>query len=185
MKKNFYILIGPPAVGKSTWIKKTFGNNQPFVISRDEIVDIVAEEIGVTYNDMFNSKEEKVKQANKRVDQIVSDSIKNAKHSGKDIVVDMTNLTLSRRMSNSKAIEGVEDRYKKVAVLFNFNDKQLLFNTAKKRAALISASGKTKTISMGVLSSMINSYQEIEPDEKFDEILQIDTTEDLKKFIGE
>lgn len=185
MKKNFYILIGPPAVGKSTWIKKTFGSDQPYVISRDEIVDIVAEEIGVTYNDMFNSKEEKVKQANKKVDKIVSENIQNAKYSGKDIVVDMTNLTFSRRMSNSRAIEGVEDKYKKVAVLFNFNDKELLFNTAKKRAALISASGKTKTITMGVLSSMINSFQDIVPDEKFDEVLEVDTTEDLKKFIGE
>jgi len=185
MKKNFYILIGPPAVGKSTWIKKTFGSNQPCVISRDDIVDKVAEEIGVTYNDMFNSKEDKVKQANKKVDRIVSENIQNAKYSGKDIVVDMTNLTLSRRISNSKAIEGVEKEYKKVAVLFNFNNKELLFNTAKKRAELISASGKTKTISMGILSSMINSFQEIDPNEKFDEVLHVDTTEQLKKFIGE
>ncbi len=185
MKKNFYILIGPPAVGKSTWIKKTFGNNQPFVISRDNIVDLVAEEIGVTYNEMFSSKEEKIKQANKRVDKIVSESIENAKFSGEDIVVDMTNLTLSRRISNSRAINGAEDKYKKVAVLFNFNNKDLLFKTAKKRSQLINASGKTKDISMGVLSSMINSFQEILPDENFEEILHVDTTEDLKKFIGE
>jgi predicted kinase len=185
MKKNFYILIGPPAVGKSTWIKRTFADRKPYVISRDDVVDMVAEEIGVTYNEMFNSREEKVKQANKKVDRIVSENIQNARFSGKDIVVDMTNLTTSRRASNSRAIQGVENEYKKIAVLFNFNDKQLLFQTAKKRSELIKSLGKNKDISMGVLSSMINSFQEIQSDENFEEVLQVDTTDDLKKFIGE
>lgn len=185
MKKNFYILIGPPAVGKSTWIKRTFADKEPYVISRDEIVDMVAEEIGVSYNEMFNSKEDKVKQANKKVDKIVSEKIENARFSGQDIVVDMTNLTYSRRNSNSRAIQGAEKQYKKVAVLFNFNDKDLLFKTAKKRSELLNASGKTKDISIGILSSMINSFQEISPDENFEEVLQVDTTDALKKFIGE
>jgi hypothetical protein len=186
MRKNFYLLIGPPAVGKSTWIKKTYGDNLPYVISRDNFVDQVAAEIGVTYNEMFSSKEPFVKEANKKVDRLVEEKIDLAKYCNKDIVVDMTNLTLGRRNKNSKAISGVEDKYKKIAVLFNFLDnEEIIFSTAQKRAKIIKESGNTKDISKFILTSMIKSYQEITPEENFEEIINIDTTQDLKKFIGE
>lgn len=50
-KVNFYILIGPPAIGKSTFIK-----NMPkdtLVINRDDVVQQVASEYGLTYDDLF------------------------------------------------------------------------------------------------------------------------------------
>lgn len=53
MKKTIYVLVGPPSVGKSTWISKTFVDVNPYVINRDELVEQVAEEYGWTYDDMF------------------------------------------------------------------------------------------------------------------------------------
>ena len=57
-KKNIYILVGPPSVGKSTWISKRFEHIKPFVISRDNIVDEIANEYGFTYDDMFHRPDE-------------------------------------------------------------------------------------------------------------------------------
>lgn len=51
--KRIYVLVGPPSVGKSTWIKNTFVDTQPYVINRDVLVEKVAEEFGWTYDDMF------------------------------------------------------------------------------------------------------------------------------------
>jgi len=51
--KKIYVLVGPPSVGKSTWIKKTFSDVKSYVINRDELVEEVAEEYGWTYDDMF------------------------------------------------------------------------------------------------------------------------------------
>ena len=55
MKKTIYVLVGPPSVGKSTWIKQTFSEVKPYVINRDELAEQVAEEYGWTYDDMFMS----------------------------------------------------------------------------------------------------------------------------------
>jgi len=51
--KTIWVLVGPPSVGKSTWINKTFGESKPYIINRDDIAEKVAEEYGWTYDDMF------------------------------------------------------------------------------------------------------------------------------------
>ena len=53
-KRTIFVLVGPPSVGKSTWIANTF-REEPYVINRDEIVERVAEGMGMTYDDMFMS----------------------------------------------------------------------------------------------------------------------------------
>lgn len=50
-RKKIYVLVGPPAIGKSTWIKENAPGS--FVISSDEISIEVARERGMTYDDMF------------------------------------------------------------------------------------------------------------------------------------
>ena len=54
-KKKIFVLVGPPAVGKSTWIKSTFQKNDPYIINRDAIVEEVASQMGMTYDDMFSA----------------------------------------------------------------------------------------------------------------------------------
>ena len=38
---RIFVLVGPPSVGKSTWIKNTFRDTIPYVINRDDIVEQV------------------------------------------------------------------------------------------------------------------------------------------------
>jgi len=57
-KRRLIFLIGPPAVGKSTWINQNFGEENQGVtyqkLSSDDIVEQFAEESGIgTYDDMF------------------------------------------------------------------------------------------------------------------------------------
>ena len=51
--KKIFVLVGPPSVGKSTWINNTFGDISPYVINRDAIAEKIAEGYGWTYDDMF------------------------------------------------------------------------------------------------------------------------------------
>ena len=51
--KTIYILIGPPSVGKSTWIKNNLSDKNPYIINRDDLVEKIAEEIELTYDDLF------------------------------------------------------------------------------------------------------------------------------------
>ena len=53
--KTIWVLVGPPSVGKSTWINKTFGESKPYIINRDDIAEKVAEEYGWTYDDIQRS----------------------------------------------------------------------------------------------------------------------------------
>lgn len=51
-KRKVYVLIGPPAVGKSTFIKNKLNNST--VISRDDIATNVAARFGITYDELFS-----------------------------------------------------------------------------------------------------------------------------------
>lgn len=51
-KKKIYVLVGPPSVGKSTWIRQNAAD--AYVVSSDEITIQVARERGMTYDDMFD-----------------------------------------------------------------------------------------------------------------------------------
>lgn len=50
--KKIFVLVGPPSVGKSTWVANMF-REPPYIIDRDSIVEQVAESRGWTYDDMF------------------------------------------------------------------------------------------------------------------------------------
>ncbi len=52
-KPKLYFLIGPPAVGKSTWINSNLPSDV-VVVNRDDMVEKIAKESGVgSYDDMF------------------------------------------------------------------------------------------------------------------------------------
>ena len=120
-KKKMFVLVGPPSVGKSYWINKTF-DVKPYVISRDDIVKQVADQYGWTYDDMFegppkdavigdvhpeygevvappsymtwaSSVYSKVNEANAKVHNLYIQRVAGALPSGQDIIVDMTNMT--------------------------------------------------------------------------------------------
>tara|TARA_Y100001970_G_scaffold293478_1_gene440520 strand:+ start:2404 stop:3102 length:699 start_codon:yes stop_codon:yes gene_type:complete len=53
---KIFFLIGPPGVGKSTWLKKEgpkFGIKNPYIISMDDRTDAAGDAHGFDYDDMF------------------------------------------------------------------------------------------------------------------------------------
>lgn len=212
-KRKMIVLVGPPSVGKSTWIKSNFPN--AYIINRDDIVDKVASSYGWTYDDMFatppidaeigDSDEkfgnvvaapswmtwaktifDKVQEANGKVQQLMNSRVSGAHPSGQDIVVDMTNMNAGSRKSAMKAIEGNEDKYHKVAVDFKFKGAEdVIKKMAEKRAEAAQRMGKSKTIPPNVFDKMFSSYQEPTEAEGFDEIISVDNIENLKRALND
>lgn len=214
-KQTVYVLVGPPSVGKSTFIKNNPSFKNVHIISRDDIVVQVAKKFGLTYDDLFlyppqDSKlGEKVKgmesfgavvdnthptmkdnfpmayenilKINSIVDDAVSSKFSNAIETKKDIVVDMTNMTAKSREINLKPLEGHD--IKKVAIIFNFQDKDaldIISRLSQRRGEEIKKQGGSKTISKEIIQRIINSYEEISPAENYDKIININTLNNLR-----
>jgi flagellar biosynthesis GTPase FlhF len=212
-KRKMIVLVGPPSVGKSTWIKSNFPN--AYIINRDDIVDKVASSYGWTYDDMFatppadaqvgDSDEkfgnvvaapswmtwaktifDKVQEANGKVQQLMNSKVSGANPSNQDIVVDMTNMNAGSRKSAMKAIEGNEDKYHKVAVDFKFKGAEdVIKKMAEKRAEAAQRMGKSKTIPPAAFDRMFSSYEEPTTAEGFDEVISVDNIENLKRALND
>lgn len=210
--KNIYVLVGPPSVGKSTWIKNTFSDIKPFIINRDDLVEQVASEYNWTYDDMFMSPPvdsvegdvsdkygsvikspdymtwqplsyDKILEANSKVQNLFNKRVLDSK--GNDnIVVDMTNMNANSRKAALKPIEGIEDDYNKIAVVFNFTGSEdIIKKVAAKRAEDAKKMGKSKTIPQEAFDRMFKSFQDISSEEGFDKVINIDNIEELRKSI--
>lgn len=210
-KKKIFVLVGPPSVGKSTWIKNTF-KQDPYIINRDDLVEQTAEEYGWTYDDLFvsppeGSKEgdedqkygtvvkspsfmtwqplsyDKVLEANNKVHSLFTDRVSSAVPSGKDIVVDMTNMNAGARKGAMNAIKGSEDLYEKIAVVFQFEGaEEHIKAVAAKRAEAAKRAGKSKTIPAAAFDRMFKAFQAVSKDEGFDQIVSVDNREMLSKL---
>jgi len=213
-KKKLFVLVGPPAIGKSTWIKKTF-EEKPYIISRDDIVDHIAGSMGMTYDDMFASPKaeetlgtenekygtvvkspafmtwqplsySKILEANEKINNLLKDRMRNATKSESDIVVDMTNMTANARKQALKILEGNEHEYEKIAVVFDFKGAEdIVKRMSRKRSDEIKAVGGSKTIPDNVLDRMMSSFQDISPEENFDKVVNVDNRSMLKSIIDE
>jgi hypothetical protein len=214
-RKRFFVLVGPPSVGKSTWIKRTFSESQPYVISRDDIVESVADSHGWTYDDMFvpppqdaklgetdgrygtvikspswmnwqPTSFDKVLRANSEVQKLFTERMASAVPSGQDIVVDMTSMNSNSRKRAFRAISGSEDQYEKVAVVFEFKGaEEIIKKVGAKRAKAAKRMGKSKTIPSGVYDKMMGSFEEIDQSEGFDKVISVDNREALQKLTNE
>jgi hypothetical protein len=208
-RKKLLVLVGPPSVGKSTWIRSNYPS--AYVISRDDIVDEVSSSAGWTYDDMFvnppagavigdrddkygevveapfwmpwaKTAFDRVLMANEEVKRLFNSRVAGAHSSGKDIVVDMTNMSANSRKNAMKAIEGNEGEYFKIAVNFKFEgDEETIKKVAEKRAQAAKRMGKSKTIPPEAFDKMFKSYEKPSKEEGFDEIIDYDNIEGLKK----
>lgn len=213
-KKKLFVLVGPPAIGKSTWINKTF-EEKPYIISRDDIVDHIAGSMGMTYDDMFASPKaeetlgtendkygivvkspafmtwqplsySKILEANEKINNLLKEKMRNATKSERDIVVDMTNMTANARKQALKILEGNEHEYEKIAVVFDFKGAEdIVKRMSRKRSDEIKAVGGSKTIPDNVLDRMMSSFQDISPEENFDKVVNVDNRSMLKSIIDE
>ena len=215
-QKSLFVLVGPPSVGKSTWIRETFkGKSSPYVISRDDIADSVADSMGWTYDDMFVSPPkdaqegdvdekygtvvkspaymtwqplsyDKVVEANGKIHDQFTKRVAGAQPSGKDIVVDMTNMNARARKGAQAAIESAsEGDYKKIAVVFNFEGaEEIIKKVAEKRRKEKEKEGKSKTIPPEAFDRMFKAFQKVDPSEGFDEVISVDNIAALRALAG-
>jgi len=203
-RKKLFVLVGPPAIGKTTWIER----NAPeaFVINRDDIVNQVSGSLGLTYDDMFASPSQdleighqdpkygeviekpdylpdflpdklwsKVTDANGQVFEKLNQRFAGAGQADKDVVVDMTNMDADNRKMAFDAI-GPTD-HKKIAVVFNFQGSDVqkaLMKLSQKRAKEIKAQGGSKTIPESAFQNMFAAYEPPTAAEGFKEIIPID-----------
>ena len=200
---EIYILVGPPAVGKSTWLENNLMDKNPHIINRDLIVEQVAEEMGLTYDDMFSvpgvdKKEgdvddkfgtvikspswmtwqklsyDKISQANQEIQRRLDRRISESSEKS-CVVVDMTNMTKkSRKGMIDKVLAATGSGYKKIAVDFEFKVfEDVIYSASEKRSREYKQRGKSKTISKKVLNRMFSHYETVDDSEGFDEIIVV------------
>ena len=153
MNKPFVILlVGVPLSGKSTWIR----NNHPTtrIVSRDELV------MEVYGSDDYNTAFKEVNQ--KDVDRLLDLRLKEVNTNKENVIVDMTNMVVSRRV---KTLRYFSDDYYKEVIVFPVLETEEYDRRNKERNV-----NENKWIPPFVISSMLNSYQEPTLDEGFDKI---------------
>ena len=144
------ILIGPTLSGKSTYIRNTYPNVE--VISRDEIV---MEVFGSRdYSLAFKEVDQK------EVDRVLATRLKEANDLKTSIIIDMTNMTVKRRMAT---LRNFDKDFSRVAVVF-----PILSSDEYTRRNIDRKEKENKWIPPFVIKSMIDSYQEPTLEEGYD-----------------
>jgi predicted kinase len=144
------MLIGPTLSGKSTYIRSNYPSTE--VISRDEIV---MEVFGSRdYNSAFKEVDQK------EVDRRLADRLTAAAAAKKNVIVDMTNMTVKRRMAT---LRNFGKDFTRVAVVF-----PILSDEEYEKRNIDRNAKENKWIPPFVIKSMIDSYQEPSPVEGYD-----------------
>jgi predicted kinase len=147
------MLIGPTLSGKSTYIRNNYPNTE--VISRDEIV---MEVFGSRdYNLAFKEVDQK------EVDRVLATRLKEANDLKTSVIIDMTNMTVKRRMAT---LRNFDKDFSRLAVVF-----PILSDEEYTKRNIDRNSKENKWIPPFVIKSMIDSYQEPTLDEGYDRII--------------
>lgn len=151
------VMVGLPASGKSTRVNNmTRMDSGAFVYSTDNILERIAEQLGKTYNEVF---EKHIKSAQQEADIWLAEAIKNKQ----DIIWDQTNLGFKKRR---KIISNVKKHgYNVVCECFvppEGDSMQILLQRLKNRTE--------KQISLKVIENMQDSYIKPEISEGFSRI---------------
>lgn len=175
---KLYLLVGLPGTGKSTWTSKFKRNNRNqiinksilenigfkenlTVISTDDIIQHIADEYRLTYNDVFDNVTYSF------AEKMTHKLAKFAFDRNNIIIWDQTNLTIKSR---TKKLVLVPSHYTKIAVVFGVPDD--LPQRLQSRVG--------KHIPENVMSGMIKNYQQPTTTEGFDDI--ITSTDKIEKY---
>lgn len=153
------VFVGPPCVGKSTYLKKI---DYDFVISSDDVVEILCERAGIQYHDFFTypSNSRIKKEHNKIFKQLIIESKKYT-----HVVWDLTNLT-------KKARKRIFNHYPQAifkAVVFDYQGNESLI--LKRNQLRFKQHGKY--VDEIVIKDMFLSYEPVSQSEGFNYIATV------------
>jgi tRNA uridine 5-carbamoylmethylation protein Kti12 len=153
------ILIGTPLSGKSFFYRKFISevDSNVELISRDEIVMEVHG--SRNYTEAFNNVNQK------EVDRVLTQKFLDANLAKKNVIVDMTHMASKRRKQN---LNYFSNDYYKLGVIF-----PILSDDEYERRNQKRIEEENKNIPMGIVKSMISSYQPIGPDEDFNKLITL------------
>jgi predicted kinase len=154
-----YFLIGPPGVGKSTYINTVLlPSGEYYVASTDNIITKKGVELGLSYDEAFNHFNFKA------IEKEFKFGIMEAINERKDLIIDRTNMANKAR---GKMLRMFPKDYIKIAILFDFSNVELLKSRIAKRFT-----EEGKSISNSLLYRMIKDYSEPILGE-FDQIIKL------------
>lgn len=148
-------LIGPPGVGKSTFVKNNNLNN---ILSRDNILIKHGNHLGLTdYNKMWSkvNHDEVNKDLFNQFKEYIDDNI--------DFTIDMTNMNVQTR---KKWLDLIPENYIKNAITFETNLDTIIKNNKNR-------SSEGKNIPVEILKDMLSKYEPPTKSEGFDNIKKI------------
>lgn len=148
------VLIGPPRVGKSTFLKNRVyaPENVPVIVSRDLLVEKYG--VGNNYSEKWKSLSDETQ---KIIDKELMENFHNVANAQKNIVVDMTNM--SRKTRRKWLNDGKVKNYFKIAEVF-----------IEPKEVLMARMTPEKNIPEGVIDSMMKAF--VFPNrEEFDNIV--------------
>lgn len=148
------ILIGPPGIGKSTFV----ADNPRFVVlSSDAFIQRAADKAGVTYDEYLSFNPDV---ALERADKMFRRHMRWARRAGRSVIIDRTNLRSKARRKLINAFHS--DGYHVKGIIFK--------NVSWATWALRLQSRIGKRLSNSVIGQMIMSYEEPTNDEQWDEL---------------
>lgn len=159
---QFFMLVGAPGSGKSTWTRNFLSktDDEYAVISSDDIIVEWGKLLdpNMTYTDAFRKVDMKKVQAelNSRLMAATADL--------KNIIWDQTNLTAKSRRGRTSRIPKL---YRKTCVVFKVQHDEL-FRRLEKRAQ-----EEGKHIPKKVIDDMIKTFEEPDESEGFDRIIYV------------
>jgi predicted kinase len=151
---KFYMMIGVPGSGKSTWIRNNNSEGM-IVVSSDTYIENQAVSLNKTYSEIFNKH---IKAANTHTHNVA----KQAFELNLDVIWDQTNVT---RKIRAGKLAMVPNHYEKIAVVFATPEHQELQKRLADRPG--------KIIPQNIVMAMISSLEQPSLDECFDKIITV------------
>ena len=104
-----------------------------------------------------------------------------AADSGRDIIIDMTNMNVGSRKGALAAIKGREGEFERVAVIFPFEGAEgAVKRVSQWRAKKAKERGESKTVPPDAIDRMMGAYEPVTPAEGFDDVRVFDNRAKLR-----